>query len=74
MNNEIDIHTEEKSFLLEKVLKNLTGEFLKEDLEQISLLKRDKVITTGDIHRNRFMRTGCWCFTNPGSDPEILVG
>jgi NADH:ubiquinone oxidoreductase subunit F (NADH-binding)/Pyruvate/2-oxoacid:ferredoxin oxidoreductase delta subunit/(2Fe-2S) ferredoxin len=44
MNNEMDIHTEEKSFLLEKVLKNVTGEFLREDLEQISLLKRDKVI------------------------------
>jgi NADH:ubiquinone oxidoreductase subunit F (NADH-binding)/Pyruvate/2-oxoacid:ferredoxin oxidoreductase delta subunit len=45
MNNDMDIHTEEKTFLLEKVLKNQTGDFLKEDLEHISLLKRDKVIS-----------------------------
>jgi len=43
----MDIHTEEKSFLLEKVLKNLSGELQKEDLDQISLLKRDKV--TGPV-------------------------
>jgi len=30
----MDIHAEDKTFLLEKVLKNLSGEFLKEDLEK----------------------------------------
>ena len=45
MNNKADTHTEKKSFLLEKVLKNLSGDFLKEDLDQISLLKREKVLT-----------------------------
>ena len=39
----MDIKTEDKSFLLEKVLKNLTGELLKEDQERISLLRRDKI-------------------------------
>ena len=41
----MDIHTEDRTFLLEKVLKNLSGEFLKEDLEKINLIKRDKIIT-----------------------------
>jgi NADH:ubiquinone oxidoreductase subunit F (NADH-binding)/(2Fe-2S) ferredoxin len=41
----MDIHAEDKTFLLEKVLKNLSGEFLKEDLEKINLIKRDKIVT-----------------------------
>lgn len=40
----MDIPTEEKNFLLERVLKNLSGDFIKEEQEQISLLKRDRVI------------------------------
>jgi NADH:ubiquinone oxidoreductase subunit F (NADH-binding) len=39
----MDIQAEEKSFLLEKVLKNLTGELSKEEQEKVSLLRRDKV-------------------------------
>lgn len=41
----MDIHTEDRSFLLDKVLKNLTGEFLDEDLEKIRLIRRDKILT-----------------------------
>ncbi|MCX6248664.1 MAG: SLBB domain-containing protein [Bacteroidetes bacterium] len=41
----MDNRTEEKSFLLEKVLKNLTGEYQKEQLDKISLLRRDKVLS-----------------------------
>jgi NADH:ubiquinone oxidoreductase subunit F (NADH-binding)/(2Fe-2S) ferredoxin len=41
----MEIQSEDKVFLLEKVLKNLTGEFMKNDLEQISLITREKIIT-----------------------------
>jgi NADH:ubiquinone oxidoreductase subunit F (NADH-binding) len=41
----MDNYTEDKSFLLEKVLKNLAGEYQKEDLEKISIIKRDKIVT-----------------------------
>jgi NADH:ubiquinone oxidoreductase subunit F (NADH-binding)/Pyruvate/2-oxoacid:ferredoxin oxidoreductase delta subunit/(2Fe-2S) ferredoxin len=43
MNKDMDIRDEEKTFLLERVLKNQTGNFQKEELEKISLLKREKV-------------------------------
>jgi NADH:ubiquinone oxidoreductase subunit F (NADH-binding)/Pyruvate/2-oxoacid:ferredoxin oxidoreductase delta subunit/(2Fe-2S) ferredoxin len=43
MNKDMDIRDEEKSFLLERVLKNQTGDFQKEELEKLSLLKREKV-------------------------------
>ena len=41
----MEIQQEDRVFLLEKVLKNLTGEFGKKDQEQINLIKRDKIIT-----------------------------
>jgi NADH:ubiquinone oxidoreductase subunit F (NADH-binding)/Pyruvate/2-oxoacid:ferredoxin oxidoreductase delta subunit/(2Fe-2S) ferredoxin len=40
----MEIQSEDKVFLLEKVLKNLTGEFGKKDMEQISVIKRDRII------------------------------
>jgi NADH:ubiquinone oxidoreductase subunit F (NADH-binding)/(2Fe-2S) ferredoxin len=41
----MEIQLEDRVFLLEKVLKNLTGEFGKQDQDQLSLIKRDKIIT-----------------------------